>query len=76
MSTVVADDGTVNPPPALEGQTFTTKKVKDARGNLVTDKGANGAFLACVRHHLESCFFLSILIIKVLLQPSGIVNTR
>lgn len=48
MASIVGLDGTVNPPPPLESQTFNRKKVRDARGNLVTDKGANGAFLAYV----------------------------
>lgn len=47
MTTVVDDKGFVNPPPPLEGQVF-KGKVKDARGNMVTDKGANGAILAFV----------------------------
>lgn len=47
MTTVVDDQGFINPPPAEASQVI-SKKIKDARGNLVTDKGANGAMLAFV----------------------------
>ncbi|KAF8314784.1 cytochrome b5 [Clavulina sp. PMI_390] len=46
MSLNADEDGVVNPPPPLASQKINTKKVRDARGNMVTDKGANGAFLA------------------------------
>jgi hypothetical protein len=52
MASIVDENGVVNPPPKDQPMTF-TKKIKDARGNLVTDKGANGAFLAYVLHRCQ-----------------------
>lgn len=46
MATVADENGLVNPPPS--NQPVFNKKIRDARGNLVTDKAANGAFLAYV----------------------------
>jgi len=45
-------DNVVNPPPT-GGTNYVEKKIKDARGNLVTDKAANRPFLAYREHKVR-----------------------